>query len=120
MPLFNDAGQPARAAGGIAGHGAADRRDPPRPGDQDIVARFGIDHYYQVSLFTDDSQGNPLTFCVRELPEGMPYGNLPRYGETVRIAGFFFKTWSYSVSKIADRRACRPAQGKRSASCRPC
>jgi hypothetical protein len=70
--------------------------------DADIIARFGFDHYYQVSLFTDDSQGNPLTFCIRQLPEGMPYGNRPHYGETVRIAGFFFKTWSYSVPKMAD------------------
>ena len=75
--------------------------------DPDIVARFGFDHYYQVMLFTDDSydkQWNPqpLTFDVRELPKGMPYGNLRQYGETVRIAGFFFKTWSYSVAKVYD------------------
>jgi hypothetical protein len=32
----------------------------------------------------------------------MPYGNLPRYGEAVRVAGFFFKTWSYAVPRMAD------------------
>ena len=94
--------------------------------DPDIVARFGIDHYYQVSLFTDDSYDKhwnpqPLTFCLRELPEGMPYGNLPRYGETVRMAGFFFKTWSYAVprcstpSQKSGRRVPR-----RAFNCRPC
>jgi len=75
--------------------------------DPEIVARFGFDHYYQVLLFTDDSydkQWNPqpLTFDIRELPKGMPYGNLRQYGETIRIAGFFFKTWSYSVAKVFD------------------
>ena len=70
--------------------------------DADIIARFGFNHYFQISLFTEDSGVNPLTFCVRELPEGMPFGNLPRYGEMIRVAGFFFKTWRYPVPKQAD------------------
>jgi hypothetical protein len=65
--------------------------------DQDVRERFGITHYYQVAMFTEDSQGNPVFFCVRELPEGMPSGDSPRYGETVRVAGFFFKSWSYRI-----------------------
>jgi len=70
--------------------------------DADIVDQYGINHYYQVSLFTDDSQGYPLTFCVRELPEGMPYGNSSGYGESVLVAGFFFKTWPYPISRLAE------------------
>ncbi len=31
----------------------------------------------------------------------MPYGNLPRYGESVMVAGFYFKTWSYPVVREA-------------------
>ena len=100
VPLFNE---PDSQRGQLVELSGVARRIERVPvGEPDIVARFGIDHYYQVSLFTDDSQGNPLTFCVRELPRGMPYGNLPRYGEAVRIAGFFFKTWSYRVPKTAD------------------
>ncbi|MHC4180017.1 MAG: hypothetical protein ACYSWU_21140, partial [Planctomycetota bacterium] len=65
--------------------------------DADIVDHFRIDHYYEISLFTDDSQNNPLIFCVRELPPGMPTGDGPEYGERVRVAGFFFKLWSYPI-----------------------
>jgi hypothetical protein len=100
VPLFND---PASQRGRLVELlGTARRVEKILVSDPDIVARFGIDHYYQVSLFTDDCQGNPLTFCLRELPKGMPYGNLPRYGEAVRAAGFFFKTWSYTVLKASD------------------
>ena len=100
VPLFNE---PDTQRGRLIElSGVARRIEKVLVDDPDVVARFGFDHYYQVSLFTDDSQGNPLTFCIRELPKGMPYGNVPRYGEAVRIAGFFFKTWGYRVPKMAD------------------
>lgn len=115
VPLFNE---PKAQRGRLVElFGTARRIEEIYVNDPDIVARFGIDHYYQVSLFTDDSynldpariepkqpEGTPcpLTFCVRELPKGMPYGNLPRYGETVRIAGFSFKSWSYDAPKVYD------------------
>ncbi|MBN2476109.1 MAG: hypothetical protein JXB62_15970 [Pirellulales bacterium] len=72
--------------------------------DPDVVERFGIDHYYEIALFTDDSQDNPLFFCVRELPEGMPTGDGPEYGEHVRIAGFYFKLWRYRTSREDPER----------------
>lgn len=99
-PLFNRAASERGELVELLGTARRIERIP--VSDPDIVARFGIDHYYQVSLFTDDSEGNPLTFCIRDLPEGMPYGNVPRYGETVRIAGFLFKTWNYKVPKLLD------------------
>jgi len=104
-PLFNE---PAAQRGRLIDlYGVARRVEEVRIADPALVARFGFDHYYQVLIFTDDSYDensnqNPLTFCVRELPKGMPVGNTPRYGETVRIAGFFFKTWSYHVPKATD------------------
>ena len=67
------------------------RLDP--KGDTDIIARFGFDHYYQLEIFTADSQGNPLVFCLRELPAGMPLG--PSLHETVRIPAVFYKSWAY-------------------------
>ena len=63
--------------------------------DRDIRARFGITHYYQIHLFTEDSQGNPLVVCVREVPSKMPTGSGPTYAEMVTVAGFFFNTWAY-------------------------
>lgn len=72
--------------------------------DRDIVERFGIDHYFEMQVFTGDSQDNPLTFCVRELPPGFPQGE--RITESVRIAGFFFKKWGYRSS--ADPDATKP------------
>jgi hypothetical protein len=100
VPLFN---QPTTQIGQlVALSGTARLIEKIHVEDPETAARFGFDHYYSVSLFTDDSQGNPLTFCVLDLPEGMPYGNLPHYGESVRIAGFFYKTWVYPVKKMAD------------------
>jgi hypothetical protein len=100
VPLFNE---PATQRGRlVALSGVARRIQKILVAEPDVLARFGIDHYYEVFLFTDDSQGNPLTFCVRELPEGMPYGNQPHYGESIRVAGFFFKTWSYRVPTLTD------------------
>ena len=69
---------------------------------RNAAARLGIDHYYELDLFTDDSQNNPIVFCVRELPAGFPLGD--GLQEPVRIAGFFFKTWSFQ-----SRRAAPPA-----------
>ena len=93
VPLFN---QPLSQQGRLVVlSGSAREVTLVRVGDEDIVSRFGIDHYYQVFLFTEDSQSNPLVFCVRELPEGMPVGEEAQYGEYVTVAGFFFNTWAY-------------------------
>jgi hypothetical protein len=118
-PLFNE---PKTQLGRlVALRGAARQIKEIRIADSDIIARFGIDHYYEVSLFTDDStnydekldvsQSCPVTFCVRELPEGMPYGDTPSFSETVTAAGFFFKTWSYRVPKMTDP-ALNPKSGE--------
>ncbi|WP_425398324.1 hypothetical protein [Aeoliella sp.] len=61
--------------------------------DLDATAA-GIDHYYELALFTSDSQNNPIMFCVLDLPKGMTEGDNIR--QPVRIAGFFFKNWRYS------------------------
>ena len=90
-PLFNN---PHHQHGKlVALTGTARQALPVRVDDADIVARFGIDHYYEIEMFTEDSQGNPLTFCVRELPKGFPEGS--NIHEPVRIVGFFLKKWSY-------------------------
>lgn len=73
-----------------------------RVDEPDIKARFGIDHYYEVEIFTGDSQGNPLTFCVRDLPKNFPQGG--KITEPVRVAGFFFRLWGYRQSQAAQNQ----------------
>ena len=100
-PLFND---PQNQRGKlVALTGTARQVVLRRVDDADIVARFGIDHYYEIEMFTEDSQGNPLTFCVRELPKGFPEGG--NIHEPVRIAGFFLKKWSYRLRSTGDQSA---------------
>ncbi len=70
-------------------------------GPNDVARRLGIDHYYEMEVFTDDSQNRPLVFCVRELPEGMTTGDDLR--EPVRVAGFFFKSWRYRTRDAGQR-----------------
>jgi hypothetical protein len=107
-PLFND---PAGQRGNLVVlSGTVRRAVRVRVDDPDIVERFGIDHYYELYLFTDDSQGNPLVFCVRELPAGMPAGDEPHYGESVRVAGFFLKSWSYRPGGGGDAHPGRARQ----------
>ena len=104
VPLFNDA---ARQHGKLfAFSGTVVRAVEVRVDDADVRSRFGIDHYYQLDLMTPDSQDNPLVFCVRELPEGMPRG--PDARSKVRLTGFFFKTWSYRQQRLeADQEPLR-------------
>ena len=68
-------------------------------GPSDIADRFGFDHYYEMEVFTEDSQNHPLVFCVRELPDGFPIGD--SLHEPVRVAGFFFKDWLYRARDAA-------------------
>ncbi|MCL2306438.1 MAG: hypothetical protein FWC43_13945 [Planctomycetaceae bacterium] len=63
--------------------------------DPEITARFGIDHYYQIALFTEDSQGNPLFFCIPKIPAGLPLGEEEGFPVPLSISGFFYKTWAY-------------------------
>lgn len=105
-PLFND---PAQQRGKLVMlSGTARRVLRVRVEDPDIRRRFGIDHYYEIYLYTDDSQGNPLVFCVTRLPNGMPTGTGPDYTEPVSVAGFFLKSWAYPSGRRAE-----PDQGDR-------
>lgn len=93
VPLFNE---PQTQLGRlVALEGTARRAVLIRVADPDIVERFGIDHYYEVSLFTPDSQGNPLVVCVAEMPPGLPVGD--DIYEPIRVAGFFMKVWGYRI-----------------------
>ena len=99
-PLFHRPGQQQGRL--MAFSGTVRRVLQVRVSDEDILSRFGIDHYYQLYLFTDDSQGNPLVFSVRRLPPGMPTGDGADFGEHVTVAGFFLKTWAYRINRPRD------------------
>ena len=105
-PLFN---QPKSQQGKlIALVGTARQATYVKVEDPDIVSRFGIDHYYEIELSTPDSQNNPITFCVRQLPQGFPQGG--RILETVRIPGFFMKKWGYRVEAPLPADSARSAE----------
>lgn len=98
-PLFNDAD---RQIGQLVVLDGVARRVvrvevgvSPDGGQSDVFRRFGFDHYYEMEVFTGDSQNLPLVFCVRELPPGFPTGGDVR--QPVRVAGFFFKSWRYQT-----------------------
>jgi hypothetical protein len=80
--------------------------------DTDIQKRFGIDHYYSLTVFVPLAtrievpmgEGEepkrfdntyPMEFCVRRLPDGMPRGPDIREPVLIQIPAFYFKLWAY-------------------------
>ena len=90
--------------------------------DEDIVARFGIDHYYQIDASlplgrTTVTAGKrpdaerlqytnsyPATFCVRRLPARLAaidrrlrsgVSTTENLNESIIVTGWFFKLWAY-------------------------
>jgi hypothetical protein len=51
--------------------------------------------YYEVEVFTPDSQNLPIVCCVAQLPDGFPRGDVIH--EPVQVAGVFFKKWAYQT-----------------------
>jgi hypothetical protein len=96
-PLFNDpaiqVGELVALEGGVRRVQRIDVGQTADGAASDVARRFGIDHYYELDLFTDDSQNNPIVVCVRELPPGFPIGD--GLHEPVRIAGWFVKVWNF-------------------------
>ncbi len=86
-----------------------------RVDDPDIVARFGIDHYYELEMSVDlerpvkldgELYGSfPVVVCVRQLPSGMPIGE--RIHEHVRVPAFFVKIWAYRTERTGADEAGR-------------
>lgn len=100
IPLFND---PAAQVGRLVLlRGTTRRVQRIVVDDEQIRQRFGIDDYYEIDMFTVDSEGNPITVCVPTLPAGLPQGDNVR--EDIRVAAFFYKVWAYRA------RATEPGQ----------
>lgn len=54
--------------------------------------------YFELELFTSDSQNLPIVCCVPELPAGFPQGDAIE--ESVVVEGVFFKSWLYRSRKL--------------------
>lgn len=66
--------------------------------DPEVKAATGLDRYYQLFLFTNESQGWPVVLCVPTLPDGLEPGGGAEYRREIEFDGFFYKTWAYKSS----------------------
>jgi hypothetical protein len=68
--------------------------------DTFLATDQSIREYFELEVFTDDSQNLPLVCCVTRLPADFPTGDAIR--EEVRLDGVFFKMWQYRSRKIVE------------------
>ncbi len=68
--------------------------------DPEIVKRYGLDHYYQLYLYTTESQGYPLVISVPKIPKDMPIGSNKGYRENIAVTALFCKSWAYKTERI--------------------
>jgi hypothetical protein len=66
----------------------------------EATAEEGASHYFELEVFTADSQNLPLVCCVPSLPDGFPLGDEVR--ERVHVAGFFYKKWRYDSRQLRE------------------
>lgn len=66
--------------------------------DPEIRACYGLDHYYELYLFTNDSQGYPVVCCTASLPDGFPLGVEDDYRQNGSISGIFYKPWGFKTA----------------------
>ncbi len=71
--------------------------------EPDIRDRFGVGAYWEIDMFTPDSQRHPLVVCVPRLPAGFPTGRDVQV--SLRVAGFFFKSWAYRTAATENDKA---------------
>ncbi len=85
----------------------------------------GLTHNYELWLFTEDSQTNPIIVYALDLPEEFPTGM--KIHEPVELTGFFFKRVAYGakgggmtaptvLTKTVDWKAPSPAERTATAS----
>lgn len=65
--------------------------------DPEIRACFGLDHYYELYLFTNDSQSYPIVCCTPKIPDGFPLGIGDDYRQNGTISGIFYKPWGFKI-----------------------
>jgi hypothetical protein len=100
VPLFNEGASMRGSL--IALQGKAHRATEVRVNDADIRRRFGIERFYEVEMFTRDSQGNPIIFNLMELPAGFPIGE--SISQDVRIPGVYLTGFAYNRDPTIQER----------------
>ncbi|TWT31277.1 hypothetical protein KOR34_46530 [Posidoniimonas corsicana] len=75
-------------------------------GARSVSAEHGVDRYYEIELFTDDSRNLPVVFCALELPPGFPLGD--KIEVPVRAAGFSLKRWGYHTRRQSPDGGDKP------------
>lgn len=101
VPLFND---PASMRGKLATlEGTARRAVAVLVSEPDVQERFGIKKYYEVAMYTLDSQQNPILFDLLELPPGFPEGE--NIHANVRIPGSFLTGFYYKRDATPDEQS---------------
>lgn len=68
----------------------------------------GLEFYYELEIFTADSQNLPVVCCVARVPADFPLGDSIR--EPVRVAGVFFKSWLYRTRQLKTENGTRQPQ----------
>ncbi len=65
-----------------------------------LAAKDSLREYFELEVFTGDSQNLPLVCCVTSLPAEFPTGDAIH--AEVRLDGVFFKMWQYRSRKIVE------------------
>lgn len=68
--------------------------------EEQLAVGQPISEYYELEVFTPDSQNLPVVCCVTQLPADFPTGDAIRAG--VRFDGVFFKGWRYRSRKVVE------------------
>lgn len=70
-----------------------------------------VNEYFEVDVFTSDSQHIPITCCVSQLPDGFPQGDA--IYEKVSVDGIFFKLLRYRTREniVDGGKTVGPRQG---------
>lgn len=104
-PLFNQA---KSQQGNLVTLDGVVRRAVRVEADPATRRTFGIQGYYELELFTADSQDLPIVYCATDLPAGFPLGE--QISQPTRVAGFFVKRWAYRSRKPSE---ANPAEDSR-------
>lgn len=114
-PLVN---KPAELRGSLATvEGVCRKATKVMVTEEDIRARFGITHYYELIIFLNERvkfqqpdapdksvefNSYPVFCCVLELPPGIPAN--ADINEQVRVSGYYFKLYAYSSQKMEQEQ----------------
>jgi hypothetical protein len=92
--------------------GTARRAIKIRIEEEDLIERFGFDHYYEVDIFVDIGRvvaiGDkklstyPFTVCVPRLPVGFAEGE--NISQQVVVPAFFMKLWTYRSKFLKEHQ----------------